>query len=340
MSATTPSSNLSSLPPDPSVPATSLVDDDAINLIELWDTLVRGKYLIITFTIIATILALLQALSSNPIYRAEVLLLPVTGEESTKSGVLANLGGAAQLLGLGSQSSNSTVFATAKLKSKAFIESFLREENLIKVLYADRWDAEKQKWKKKPIPRWKRWLGLPDESPSTDEPPSMWDAVQLFNNILSINENKKDGLITLAIEWGDREQATLWANHIVERINLFLRDLAIQDARKSMEFLNEEFERTQIVVVRNAIASLQEGQMKRIMMASVKTSYAFDIIDPAVVPPENAYVRPQKSRIVLTGIFGGLFAGVFAVFLRHMIRQQKKTAATKSYKTSIPNTQF
>ncbi|MBF0610258.1 MAG: hypothetical protein G8345_01760 [Magnetococcales bacterium] len=321
MSEVTPSSNPSSLSSDARVPVTSVVADDQINLFELWDTLVQGRSLIIKCIIISLIFALWIAITSTPVYRVEVLLLPVIGEGSTKPGLLSRLGGASELLGIGSQANNSTVFATAKLQSKAFIESFLKEENIIKILNAGRWDEEKQEWKKS---KWKSWLGLPDE------PPTMWNAVQFFNKILTVTEDKKTGLITLAIEWKDREQAALWANRIVERINLFLRDLAIRDARISMDFLNEEFEKVQVVGVRNAIASLQEAQMKKIMMASAKASYAFDIIDPAIVPPENAYVKPKRLLTIMLGFFGGVFVGILAVFLRNMIRRQKKAATTKS----------
>ena len=56
-------------------------------------------------------------------------------------------------------------------------------------------------------------------------------------------------------------QVSRWANLLVKRINRHLRELAIQDAKKSMEYLNTELTKTHIVELQQAIANLLEARV-------------------------------------------------------------------------------
>lgn len=250
----------------------------------------------------------------TPIYRAEVLLEPITEDGKQGGGLLAQYGGLAAMAGIdiGGGGSNSKDSNMAILKSRVFIEKFLHDENLLTVLFHKLWDPETQSWKV--------------EDPK--QIPSMWSGVEYFTkNILNIAEDKKTGLITLAIEWEDREQASRWANLLVERVNKHLRELAIRDTQKSMEYLHAEFAKTSIVELQQAITNILEGQIKKIMMANVRLEFAFKVIDPAVVSPEGHIIKPKRRLMVVLGFVLGLFLGIFAAFIRNFIRQQRENVS-------------
>src|SRR6185369_7489122 len=92
------------------------------------------------------------AFTSTPIYRSSVLLIPANiergGALGNLSSTLGQLGGLASLAGIDvSGRQAETEEAMAVLKSRHFTEGFIRDRNLMPVLYENKWDAEKQRWK-------------------------------------------------------------------------------------------------------------------------------------------------------------------------------------------------
>jgi len=57
-------------------PYSQPIEDDTIDLYELWITLWSKKWLVIAVTIIAALGSVVYALQQTPIYKAEALLLP------------------------------------------------------------------------------------------------------------------------------------------------------------------------------------------------------------------------------------------------------------------------
>ena len=289
--------------------------EDEINLVDLWRVLVREKWLIFFLILLCTAGAAGAALYMTPIYRAEVLLEPLSEDGKQGGGLLAQYGGLAAMAGIniGGGGSNSKDSNMAVLQSRIFIEKFLTDEKLMPILFHTQWNPKTQSWNVK----------------DPKQIPTLWDGVDYFNkSILKISEDKKSGLVTLSIEWENREQASQWANLLVERINRHLRELAIQDTEKSMKYLNIELEKTSVVELQQAIANILEGQIKKIMMANVRTEFAFKVIDPAVAPPEGHIVKPKRRLMVVLGFVMGLFLGIFAAFIRNFLRQNKKESPT------------
>ncbi|MBF0423396.1 MAG: hypothetical protein HQL73_10430, partial [Magnetococcales bacterium] len=206
--------------------------DDALNFLDFWRILFNSKWLILFFAMLGGVGGVYMAMSTPPIYRTQVLMEPVAEDHKSSGGLLAQYGGLAALAGIdlgGSNSSKGT--ALAILSSYKFIEGFLKEENLIPILYAKRWDLASQSWK--------------DTDPNSKH--TLWDAVHYFKGILKVTEDKKTNMIVLAIEWRDREQATQWANLLVERINHYMMERTINEATKGVEYLKNEWTKNDVV---------------------------------------------------------------------------------------------
>ena len=287
--------------------------EEEINLLDLWRVLVREKWLIFFLTTLCMAGAIAAALLMTPIYKAEVLLEPISEDGKQGGGLMAQYGGLAAMAGIdiGGGGSNSKDTNMAILQSRVFIEKFLHDENLMPILFSKQWNPETQNWKV--------------EDPK--QIPTLWNGVEYFTKgILKVSEDKKTNLVTLAIEWKDREQATRWANLLVKRINHHLKELAIQDTQKSMEYLNAELAKTSIVELQQAIVNILEGQIKKIMMANVRSEFAFKVIDPAVVPPKGHIIKPKRRLMVVLGFVLGGFLGIFAAFFRNFLRRQKENS--------------
>lgn len=119
--------------------------------------------------------------------------------------------------------------------------------------------------------------------------------------------------MTLAIEWEDPALAAKWANALVRHVNARLRAEAVDEADRSIAYLEKQLPQTSSVEVQQAIYRLIEAQTKKKMVASTREEYAFTTIDPAVTPERKH--RPRRTILVLAGLLLGLVGGVIAAVI-------------------------
>lgn len=292
--------------------------DDEIDLFALWETLMQQKWLILAVTFVCISLATALAFIMTPKYEAKVI---ATFAEEGKSGgglgaLASQYGGLAEMAGINLGGGGGNKEATiAYMKSRVFIDSFIKENDLMPILYAKQWDAANKKW-------------LGDDPKKT---PTTWKAYELFSKeIVDIQLDKKTSLVTLTVTWKDREQAVSWANKLIERTNANLREKAIAENQLSQSYLEKELQKTSVVEVQNTIYRILETQIKSMMMANTQEQYALKVIDPAALMDENAFVKPKRPMMIALGGIGGLFLGILLVFVRQAVRNRKTMAINQA----------
>jgi uncharacterized protein involved in exopolysaccharide biosynthesis len=274
------------------------LDNDSIDLARIWNVLWRKKWLIVAVTALFAVASIVYTLTLTHWYRSEVLLAPAE-KQVMNTGIMGQLGGLAGLAGI-SVGGGGSVEALAVLNSRDFTREFIEEQNLLPVLFADRWDEEKERW--------------------LEEDPELWpdvnDAVLYFNSSLrSISEDRQTGLVTLAVEWTDRELAARWASLLVVRLNDYMRTRALREAQANIEYLQAELTATSSFALQQAIGNLLEREHQKLMLARGNDEFSFRVIDSAVVPDSPS--RPNRRLMVIVAtLFGGVIA-VFFVLARH-----------------------
>lgn len=270
---------------------------------EVFGVLWRAKFLIILLTLSTTLLATAAALLIPRKYQVTVVTLPSYDDASGKS-----LGGAASamlsqvglgsLAGFGGASGSRKVEALALLQSEALTRRFVEQNNLLPVLFANKWDAEHGRWK----------------TNDPDKIPTLWKANQYFNQIRTVEENKATGLVTLRIKWRDPHQAAQWANDLIAMVNEYLRNKSIQESERNIAYLNDQASKTGVVEVQRAIYSLLEGEIKKVMLARGSDEYALRVVDPAMPPDKPSF--PQPEIWIPLGFVLGLFFSMWLAFSR------------------------
>ena len=273
-------------------PAQAMYMEEPINWREYWQVLVEQKKIIGIITAASALLALLLAFLLPPVYRAEALLAPVSQDKSEGLSAMANqFGDLAALAGVNIGSGkDKTAESIAALRSRSLSVAFIEKENLKPILFPRKWNVENKKWKD-PV-----------------EIPTDWEAFEIFDkDIRSVSVDRKTGLVTLVIEWKDPALASKWATSLVKQVNNRLRTEAIEEAEKSIAYLEKQLGSTSSVEIQQAIYRIIETQTKKKMIASTREEYAFTVIDPAVSPEERA--RPKRLLIILAGLIIGVAAG-------------------------------
>jgi uncharacterized protein involved in exopolysaccharide biosynthesis len=265
-------------------------------------------------TVAAAALATWLAFWMTPIYRSEVVLSPT--DHSGSGGAVAQLMGrigslgplaGANLGGGGSMRAESVAF----LKSRALTEDFIRNRNLLPVLYAEQWDAQRGGW-------------------ATPTPPTLAGAVEDFNeHVRSVIEDRRTGLVTLRMEWSDPALAATWANEYVAAANETVRRRAIADAERTLQYLDTELTKTRKVSVQQAIYSLVEQQINAIAVANVQEEFAFKVVDPAAPAEADRFVRPIRPLVIALGAIVGFCLACLVVLLRSG-REERRARATNA----------
>jgi uncharacterized protein involved in exopolysaccharide biosynthesis len=235
------------------------------------------------------------ALLLTPTYRASTILIPAKSNKDTLSGAAAGLGGVASLVGISLGGSDSlTEEALAVLKSRQFTEKFINDRQLMPVLYPKKWDARSGRW-----------------NVDENHQPSPAKAYRYFDKkIRSIIQDKKTGLVTLNIDWTDRMAAADWANELVQRLNLEMRQRETARAESAVGYLEKELANTNTVATREAMGRLIEAQVKQRMYAVVTQEFAFRIIDRAMPPDHDDRFFPPRVPLFVSGPFVGLLMGI------------------------------
>jgi uncharacterized protein involved in exopolysaccharide biosynthesis len=280
--------------------------EDDVSLADFVGIIRRQWRLFAAITVACTAIAAAAAFLMTPVYQAAVLLAPAKDEQKGVIDSLAgSFGGIAELAGvsLGGGGSSKDE-AIALLQSKMLTLQFIQDENLLPVLFARKWDAERGEWD----------VGDREDIPTLGDGYRLWD-----EDIRAVETSTTSTLITLTIDWKDRQQAARWATELVRRANELMRERAIAEARRSLEYLNEGLTRTSIVAVQQAIHSVMETQVKTMALAKVREEYYFRVIDPAVVPDADDFVRPQRVLMIIGGFLGGAILALITVIMKNAL---------------------
>jgi len=263
--------------------------------------ILRRKWWIAAFTMLAACVGIAYALLATPWYRAEAVLMPRDGGVgSGLSSTLAQFGGLAELAGV-SLGRNSTQEPLGVLNSKGFARRFIERNNLVDVLTEG---------------------NTPETGPLEQANAShIRDrAVDEFTkSVLDISENSKTGLVTVGVEWKDAAIAASWANAITRQVNDEMRLRALAEATRNIDYLRDQLEKTDAVSLQQAIARLLEAEMQKVMMAKGADEYSFRVID-AAQPAANPE-RPKRKLVVVVSLIAGLFISTLVVLMVDPIRE-------------------
>jgi uncharacterized protein involved in exopolysaccharide biosynthesis len=272
-----------------------------VPLIEVVRRAWRARWWLLVGAALGAALGVAAGLVMTKQYRASVTLMVVTPNESRIGALGDQLGGIASLVGIDIGASTSKGEAVQTLRSQQLARSFIERKSLMPVLFAAEWDPDDASWR--------------DADPTRQ--PTIERGVRKFRErVARVSEDKQAGTILVTVTWPDRKIAAQWANEIVALANELLRDRAVQDAQRSIEYLTAELRKTDIVETRESMYRLMDGHLRMIVVARTRADYALRTIDPGVAPDESDYVTPRRVVLALIGALLGFVAAAIVYALQ------------------------
>jgi uncharacterized protein involved in exopolysaccharide biosynthesis len=272
--------------------------------IEAW----ISRWAVLSITMAFAVVGIVAGFLIPKQYRAEILITPTdspTGSSGGLGSIASQYGALASLAGISVSGKNSKAEAIAVLQSELITEAYVRDNNLLPVLYFNSWDQGSGTWK----------------STDPQKIPTLWKANRYFKSIREVKEDRQTGLVTMRITWRDAAQAAKWANDLVRITNKYLRDKAIKESEENIAYLNEQALKTNVIEVKTAIYSLLKEEVNKQMIARGREEYALKVLDPAR-PPE---VRSSPSVVFLgaAGFAAGLVISMLFIWRRSSIEERR-----------------
>jgi len=301
------------------------VQDEEIDLRELFSVIWRGKWIIIAITAIFTIGAVVFAIMQPNIYKSEALLAPASEEQGGGLSALASqFGGLASLAGVNLSSKkgvDKTELAIEVLKSRYFISEFiLKHDIMADLMAAKKWDRESDKIiydEDDYLVETNTWIR--DVKAPFKPEPSMQEAYKVFSKMIAVNSAKDTGMVTISIEHVSPTIARQWVTWLIQDINKVMKERDVAEAQRSTAFLNRQIALTNVADIKTVLYKLIEEQAKTIMFAEVRDEYVFKTIDPALAPEEKA--KPKRVLIGILGLILGGMLGFILVLIRHFSKK-------------------
>lgn len=301
--------------------------DDEIDLREVFAVLWAAKNMILGVILASGLISVAVALSLPDKYTSQALLAPRSesgaggslGQMAAQFGGLANLAGV-NLGGLGDKSE--IIVAIELLKSREFFGTYLYDSVLVDLMAVKGWDLSTSKVVidesifNVNTGTWVRQVGTPYQVK-----PSVQEAHKAFaGEYLSVAEDKKTGLVSVSVTHYSPTVARDWVNLIVNGVNQAVRARDVEEAEKSVAFLNEQRLKTNLVSLTEVFAELIEQQTKTVMLANASDEYIFRVIEPPIAPEVKS--EPRRALICVLGtLLGGMLA-VMLVLISHHTRRE------------------
>lgn len=229
-------------------------------------------------------------LIAEPQYRAQVNLFYVDDQtrqgQSPAGGVASTL---AATVGIAAPASSERQIALAILNSNSLMANFIKANNLLPVLYADRWDAKAGAWAVR----------------GTDIP-TLDMGVNRLKSLRTIADNSDTGVISVTLTLSRKELVAPLVNRFVAMADKTLRDRALSRAQSSYRYLQTQLTDMTITDLRASTIMIATQQLQRMMMANNAGAYALEVLDPGVTPREPIWPRPMLLLAVLAvlGVVG------------------------------------
>ena len=312
------------------VPQSYAPQDDEIDLREVAFAIWQGKWLIICITATFSVASVFYALSVPDEYKSTVLLAPASSSGgSGLSSLAGQYGGLASLAGInlsGGGGDDKVAIAMEIIQTWGFQESFIVQNNLQVALFAATgWNRANNKIIINPDlydEVTNKWVREFNPAKGQKAEPSSWKLYNSLKDRVSISQDKASGLISLTVEYYSPKLAKQWAEKLVKAINANLKKRDRDESIKSIQYLQEKIQETDVSDMQSVFYQLIEEQTKTLMLAEVSDEYVFKTLSAARAAEEKS--NPKRALVVILGcVLGGMFS-VLIVLIRYFIANNEK----------------
>ena len=292
------------------------ISEKEIDLYDLVVALWKRRNVIILFSSIAAIISLMLALFwfSN-VYTSTATLMPKT---SSTSGVslsrlgLPELGGLSNIIGASGSNDPNLNLAQKLITARGFIVDFVEKEDYLpEIMVSEDWDSSSNSiiYDKD---------GYDFEKDKLTFKPTDDDIYKNFVDRFFMVVDRETQFITIEFDHFSPYFAQEALFKLINEVNSEVRRREVDRTKKSIEYLNNQVEKTSSVDLKFLFNKLRESNIKNLMLAEIDEYFVLDIVDPPTLPSKKSF--PRRAIICTFGTFFGFCLSLFFIATMRFFR--------------------
>jgi uncharacterized protein involved in exopolysaccharide biosynthesis len=286
------------------------IEEDEIDLRELFNTIWSNKWKIIFFSFFVTAITIFFMIKKPNSYSSSIILIPQ--EQSASIGGLGALAGFAGVdIGGGEISIFSQV--STILNDEIFLEKLITENNLLErienpenLVFALGLDFEYEN----------------DVSELSREE-RVFNAIKSFKEIISISEDKKSGVITFSATNEDRFFAKELVDLVLEKTTKQLREIDMKDIDSKIVFYEKELENTDNLELQKSLTKVISSLIEKRVSGNANKYYLLKKITDSKVAFIKDKTKPKRGLVIIVAFITSIILGIFIIFFMEFLRGEE-----------------
>lgn len=304
------------------------IQEDEIDLRELFSTIWQNKFTIAIFALLITSFSLLYALKQPNVYTSSTVLIlkesskPSIGGGAAAMAAMAGIdigggGGGIDIVGLfknllSNYSFNKDIIEKYKIDQMISLENI--EKNLV-------FAANKREI----------YNFFKSTSEAKDKEEIIFGTFEKLKRILSTATDKESGAITLSAKFEDRFVAKrLLEIYLVEMSN-YIKRLDLKEIDEQVKYYEKELNDAKNLDLKSNINELLSALVKKKVLSQAGEFYMVK----QLTKPQVAYVKdkvgPKRSLIIIVAFITSIILGIFFIFLKEFIKKDEESESTLSF---------
>ncbi len=299
------------------------IEEDEIDLRELWQTVKSGKKLIFIVTTTIVILTLIYALSLPNSYKASAVLIPTSDD---KSSALGGLGGLAAMAGVslgGSASMTPDVAFNSLLVNNNFMKNFI-QSNKINLHYNSEDIDKNYVFALNFRGIYNLFTSKKNLNELRNSEKELYDLILNIRKRFSIDADKKSGLITISYNDEDRVYAPKMVDMFLKDASSYLVKNNLNNINTRLQYFEKEMAQTEGFELRQSLSEIISKIVQEKVMMQSKQYYQCDLLTPAQEPYIQDKTKPKRGLMLVVSFVTSIILGIFLVFFLNFIRDEKQ----------------
>jgi len=307
---------------------THSIEEDEIDLRELWQSIKDGRRVIYILTAFIVTLTLIYALKQPNVYQSEIILVPTQSESSL--GGLGGLSGLAAMAGvsIGGGAMTPDVAFDALLKNYDFMKNFVVKHDIV-AHYEDANLDQNYVFALGFRGIYDFFSAKPDYT-QKDMEERIYSTVKMIVNNFSISSDKKTSLVTITYSDFDR-------NYPPQMINLFLKDASnylvgnsLKNIDGKLKYFETEFAKADSIEIRQSLSATISKILEQKVVLKSKEYYECDPLTTPSVSYIKDKIKPKRGLTLVVSFVTSIILGIFLVFFLQFIRSDKNEEKLQS----------
>ncbi len=297
---------------------------DEIALRDLFLKVWRGKWIILATVAAIVGLVTLWLKIAEPVYTARMVIAPAAEASggAMASGLSRYLDVASSVgIDLPSEQALSTFDQFTELVKFVTLAQRLEEKyRVLPKVFDEWWDAQNDRWQPPQgivgivLGRVRAFFGLPSWAP-----PSSKALAEYLQEELRLTPVGATAMRVLEFDHKDPQFAVQFLRWIHREGDELIREEAEERTSRQLAYIESKLATVTVAELRLSLVELLSAQEKRMMMIKVDLPFAARIIEPPFASEAPTFPKPILALAL--AVAGGLFVGVFLVFLIDALRE-------------------